>query len=89
MKKTLIIACAMLLTGCASFQQALGGYESAAAMSLDASNDNVVKVWRYQACSTPISAVIRNPDIVPAIKALCMPSGAASPITLLDAAQTK
>lgn len=75
---------AVLLSGCASFQQALNGYESAAAVSLDATNDNVVKVWKYQACATPFSAVIRNPEVVPALRALCVPAGVSTPVVLLD-----
>lgn len=80
------IAVAASLTGCGAIQPALNGYESAAASGLDAANDNAVKVWRYQVCATPVSAALRNPDIVPAIKALCMPAaGAAAASTLLDA----
>jgi hypothetical protein len=82
----LITALAIALSGCASFQQALTGYESAAYVSAKASNDNIIQVWKVAACATPFSAAVRNPEIIPALKALCVPAGAAaSPITLLDA----
>lgn len=81
------LAAAMaLLAGCADFQQALTGYESAAYAGAKASNDNIIQVWKVAACATPFSAAVRNPEIIPALKALCLPAGAgASPITLLDA----
>lgn len=86
MKKILILGAALALSGCAGFQQALTGYESAAYVSAKASNDNLIQVWKVAACATPFSAAVRNPDIIPALKALCVPAGAASsPITLLDA----
>lgn len=81
-----LAAGALLLAGCASVQQALNGYESAASVSIDAANDNAVKVWKYQACQIPVSAAIRNPDVVPAIKALCVPgSSSSTAASLLDA----
>lgn len=74
----------MLLSGCASFQQAVNGYESAAGVAIAATDDNLVRVWTFQACATPISAAIRNPQIIPALRVLCLPAGAASPGSLLD-----
>lgn len=87
MKKSLLItALAIALAGCASFQQAVTGYESAALAGAKASNDNIIAVWSVAACATPFSAAVRNPQIIPVLKALCLPAGAAaSPITLLDA----
>lgn len=85
-KSLLILAIAASLAGCAGFQQALTGYESAAYAGAKASNDNIIAVWSVAACATPLSAAVRNPQIIPALKALCLPAGAAaSPTTLLDA----
>lgn len=87
MKKIILVAAiSSALGGCAGFQQALTGYESAALVSAKASNDNIIQVWKVAACATPFSAAVRNPEIIPALKALCVPAGAgASPVTLLDA----
>lgn len=87
MKKKLIVSILLIaLSGCAGIQQGLTGYESAAYAGAKASNDNVIAVWKVAACATPFSAAVRNPDIIPALKVLCLPAGAsASPITLLDA----
>jgi hypothetical protein len=80
---------ALLLSGCASFQQALVGYESAAASGMRAADDNVIAVWSTTACATPVSAALRNPQIIPALKVLCMPGGETAPVSLLDAMQAQ
>lgn len=86
MKKSFLIISLLVLSGCAGLQQAVTGYESAALAGAKASNDNIIQVWKVAACATPFSAAVRNPEIIPALKALCLPAGAAaSPVTLLDA----
>ncbi len=86
MKNILILAAMLALTGCAGFQQAVTGYESAALAGAKASNDNAIAVLTVAVCATPFSAAVRNPQIVPALRALCLPAGAAtSPDALLDA----
>jgi hypothetical protein len=88
MKKTLSITAVValaLLSGCASFQQGLNAYESAALSGARASNDNLIQVWTVAACATPFSAAVRNPQIIPALRALCVPGIAdTSPASLLD-----
>lgn len=80
-----LLICLVLLTGCASFSQAYSGYQQSAIAGLQMANDNVISTWTATACATPLSAVYRNPQVIPALKALCMPGGAAvSPATLLD-----
>ena len=71
MKKLLVVAVAAALSGCAGFTQALVGYESAAYAGMKAHNDNLIQVWKAAACGTPVSAALRNPDIIPALQALC------------------
>ncbi|RFP32407.1 hypothetical protein [Duganella sp. BJB476] len=61
------------VAGCASVQQAVNGYESAAGVSLRAAQDNAIAVWTFAGCATPYSAVLRNPQILPALRALCGP----------------
>ncbi len=85
MKRIFVIICVLALTGCASVQQAIGGYQSAAITGLQAANDNIIVGWSAAACATPFSAAVRNPQIIPALRALCVPGGAgASASTLLD-----
>jgi uncharacterized protein YceK len=85
----LAVGTVILLSGCASFQQALNGYESAALVSTRAANDNVIAVWSTTACATPVSAALRNPQIIPALKVLCMSGGDTTPASLLDAMQAQ
>lgn len=77
---------ALALAGCTTVaQQALVGAESAAVTSAKAVHDNEIFLWTTAACATPYSAAIRNPSIIPALKALCLPSGAqAAPATMFD-----
>jgi hypothetical protein len=87
MKHAMILAAlGMMLTGCATQQAAINAGEAAALVSIKAADDNAIRLWTVAACGTPLSAAIRNPEIIPALKVLCLPAGAASsPITLLDA----
>ena len=84
------IVAMVVLTGCANVQQAIGAAEASAVVSVRAAEDNNIKVWAANACGTPFSAAIRNPQIVPALRALCLPAGdQASPVMLLDAVTEK
>ena len=84
--KTILAAILVLsLSACASYQQAVDGGLSAAAVSLRAAEDTNIHFWTFTACATPLSAAIRNPQIIPALRALCLPGGGqSSPILLLD-----
>ncbi len=90
MKPLFAILALFALSGCAGFQQAMTGYESSAAKGINAAQDNTIAVWAFAACNTSYAAAIRNPGIIPALKALCLPQGAdSSPATLLDAVPKK
>ncbi len=90
MRKLFIIFAAFALTACAGLQQAITGYESAAIKGIQAAEDNNVRMWTANACGTPFSAAIRNPSIVPALKALCLPAGGGvNPTSLLDSVPVK
>lgn len=79
------IALVLLLSGCASQLQALSAYQDAAAVSLRAAEDANIRTWLFNACATPISAAVRHPEIVPGLKALCLPAGTEnSPALLLE-----
>lgn len=62
----LVLAC---LSGCASVQQAINGY--AAAVSARQAEDENIRIWTADACATPYSAAIRNPQVIPALRDLC------------------
>lgn len=82
------LAALLALAGCANVQQAINGYEAAALVSIKAAEDNNIRLWSANACGTPLSAAIRNPQIVPALRALCLPAGADSnPAALLEIAK--
>ena len=84
--KTLLALLISTLAGCAAQQAALKGYENAALVGLRAAEDNNFAMWSANACGSPYSAAIRNPQIVPALRALCLPGGnATDPSLLLDA----
>ena len=85
MKTLIALIIAASLTGCASYQQAVDGGMTAAAVSLRAAEDTNIHLWTFNACATPLSAAIRNPQIIPALRALCLPGGGqSSPILLLE-----
>ena len=85
MKIFIMAAVALSLSGCAGVQQAIHGYGSAAISSIRAAEDDHISLWTVTACGTPLSAAIRNPQIIPALRALCLPGGsAARPDWLLD-----
>jgi hypothetical protein len=68
------IALSLALTGCASWQQAISGAAAAGAVSARAAEDENIRVWVFSACATPYSAALRNPQIMPGLRALCGPS---------------
>lgn len=82
-KSLLIVAIGAALTGCAGYQQVLSGYETSAIKGIQAADDNTIRVWSAAACGTPYSAAIRNPQVIPALKVLCLPAGADSSPALL------
>lgn len=88
MKIIALAVSALAMSGCASVQQAVHGYGAAAIVAIKAAEDDNIAFWTANACGTPLSAAIRHPEIIPALRALCLPGGmASSPAGLLDAVQ--
>lgn len=86
MQKTILAGLmAASLTGCAGLNQAVNAYGSVAVDSAKASNDTMIAGWTIAACATPLSAIYRNPQIIPALKLLCSPAQDAAPSSVLDA----
>lgn len=82
---TLGITSATILSGCAGVQQAINASEASAVVNLRAAEDNNLKVLVFGICATPYSAIIRHPEIVPGVSALCLPNGNMSnPANLLN-----
>lgn len=80
MKKTLLlIACTLALAvstaGCASVSQAVNAYGAVAVSGAQAANDTIIAANKVALCAIPISALVRHPELVPAVRALCMPRG--------------
>lgn len=65
MKPTLAALLALALSGCATIQ---------------ATNDRAIDAWKAAGCAMPLSAILRNPEVIPALNTLCKPaSGLAQP----------
>lgn len=82
-KYSLFLLIGLTLSGCASLQQAVDAGTASVAVSLRAAEDSNIRMWTFNACATPLSAAIRNPQIIPALRALCLPAGAEASPTLL------
>lgn len=65
--------CAALLTGCGSLQQAVQAYGGVAVTNARAANDTLVEGYKVGLCALPLSAIARHPEIVPAVRTLCIP----------------
>jgi hypothetical protein len=72
----------MSLTGCASWVQAASAYNTSGMVSARAAEDLNVKIWTENACGTPLSTIVRHPEIAGGLKALCLTpsSGSASDV---------
>ncbi len=68
----LALAC---LAGCAGLQQAVQTYGSVAVTSARAANDTLIEGYKVGICALPFSAILRHPELVPAIEVLCLPRG--------------
>jgi hypothetical protein len=89
MKKTLILSILLIssgATGCASVQQGIDAYGAAVVTGTQAANDTAIAANKIALCATPLSALVRHPEIVPAVRALCLPATGAGNIgQVLDA----
>jgi len=75
MNKLLIIATCMALSGCAGVSQAVQAYGGVAVTNARAANDTLIDAYKVGMCALPLSAIVRHPEIVPAIRALCLAPG--------------
>jgi hypothetical protein len=73
------------LSGCASWLQAASAYNTSGMVSARAAEDLNVKVWTENACATPLSTIMRHPEIAGGLKALCLSSSTGSANDVLAA----
>lgn len=82
-----IAACTgLLLSGCAGVSQAVQAYGSVAVTNAKAVDDTVIEAHKVGFCGLPLSAITRHPEIIPAIRVMCLAPGDANGAALLDAA---
>jgi uncharacterized protein YceK len=84
MKKLLTLAVLATLAGCGSLIQAVNAYGTIAVTDARAANDTMIAGWTLAACATPVSAVLRNPQIIDALRVLCMPMSDVAPSRLFE-----
>lgn len=68
----LTLALCWVLSGCTT---TMAAYETAATKEIKASDDNLISNYKALFCALPYSAIVRNPEIIPGVKALCLPGG--------------
>lgn len=85
MKRLLALAACAALTGCAGVQQAVQAYGSVAVTNARATNDTLIEAYKVGLCALPLSAIARHPEIVPAIRTLCLRNNDPVAAELLDA----
>ena len=79
-----IIALAAALTGCAGIQQAVQAYGTVAMTNARAANDTLIEGYKVGLCALPLSAIARHPEIVPAIRSLCLAPNDTITAAILD-----
>ena len=86
----LALAATIAMTGCASQLQAVKGFNAAAVVSLRATEDVHLDALKFDLCATPYSALVRHPELVPGVGAICLPNGdRTNPANLLTAIPAK
>lgn len=82
-----LVVVALALSGCASVQQAVQAYGSVAVTGARAASDTLIEAQKVSLCGLPLSAIARHPEVVPAVRSLCLAPGDKTSADLLDAVQ--
>jgi fructose-specific component phosphotransferase system IIB-like protein len=82
-----VLLAAALSTGCASVSQAVDAYGAAVITGAKATNDSLIAANKVALCGTPVSALVRHPELVPAVRSLCLASSDTTTGGLLDAVE--
>jgi uncharacterized protein YceK len=80
-----LFAVAALSTGCASVSQAVQAYGNVAVTSAKAANDTAIEAQKVALCAMPVSALVRHPEMLSAVRSLCVDAHDANTGALLDA----
>lgn len=75
MRKLIILVALATLAGCSSMQQAVQAYGSVAVGNAKAANDTLIDGYKVGLCGLPLSAIVRHPEIIGAVRSLCLASG--------------
>ena len=93
MNKLFTIAAGLVLpvsvSGCAGVSQAVQAYGTVAVTNARAVDDTVIEGQKVALCALPLSALARHPEIVPAVRSLCLAPSDASTASLLDAIELR
>lgn len=73
------------LAGCAGVSQAVQAYGSVAVTNAKAVDDTVIEAHKIAFCGLPLSAITRHPEIIPAIRLMCLAPDDKNGAALLDA----
>ena len=84
--KLILALLIVTLSGCASFNASVAGYNKVAVTSARSANDNIIDGIMETTCAVPVGAVLRRQDFLPVVKAACLPQGNASNPSSLFAA---
>lgn len=86
MKRMLIATlAASCLSACGSLSQAVSAYGNIAVTGAKATNDTIIEANKVALCATPVSALVRHPELVPAIRSLCLDPNDKTTPQVLDA----
>jgi uncharacterized protein YceK len=85
-KKSLLIIALLALTGCSTV---MTGYEATAVDAIKRADDQRLGLQVIGICSTPYSAVLRNPQVIPGVEALCLHGANTAPAALFDGVRPK
>lgn len=69
-----LLTLAAATSGCAGVSQAVNAYGSIAVTGAKAANDTLIEANKVALCATPIGALARHPELVPAVRSLCVPA---------------
>jgi hypothetical protein len=77
------VIASLCLSGCANVTQAASAYNTSGMVAARAAEDLNIQIWKENACGTPLSTIVRHPEIAGGLKALCLSASTSSANELL------
>lgn len=68
---SIVLASLLALAGCAQDQLKITATSATVLSSIKSVDDELIAAWVVAGCSFPLSAIIRHPEITPALTSLC------------------